>query len=104
MSYSPPIRDMEFVLNELADLDGVAGLPGCEQATPDLVSAVLEEAGRLAAEVLAPLNQPGDRQGSTLVDGVVHTPDGWQDAYRKFIEGGWNGLALDPGYGGQGLP
>lgn len=104
MSYVPPIRDMQFVLNELADLSVIAQLPGYEQATPDVVSAVLEEAGKLASEVLAPLNQPGDRQGSRLVDGVVHTPEGWKDAYHRFIEGGWNGLSLEPEYGGQGLP
>ena len=68
------------------------------------MSAVLEEAGKLASQVLAPLNQTGDRQGSRLVDDVVHTPEGWKDAYRQFIEGGWNGLSLEPEYGGQGLP
>ena len=104
MSYTAPIRDMEFVLTELADLAGIAGLPGYEQATPDLVSAVLEEAGKLAAEVLAPLNQIGDRDGSHAVEGEVRTPEGWKEAYRKFVEGGWNGLPLTPDYGGQGLP
>jgi alkylation response protein AidB-like acyl-CoA dehydrogenase len=104
MSYVAPIRDIEFVLNELADLSAIAQLPGYEQATPDVVSAVLEEAGKLASQVLAPLNQLGDQQGSRLVDGVVHTPEGWKDAYRQFIEGGWNGLSLEPQYGGQGLP
>lgn len=103
-SYVAPIQEMEFVLNELAGLDAIAALPGYEQATPDVVSAILEEAGKFAAEVLAPLNQVGDRQGSRLVDGVVQTPDGWKDAYCKFTEGGWNGLALDSEYGGQGLP
>ena len=103
-SYAPPISDMEFVLNELAELESVAALPGLEQATPDLVSAILEESGKLTSEVLAPLNQNGDRQGSRLVDGKVQTPDGWKEAYDAFIKGGWNGLAMDPDYGGQGLP
>lgn len=103
-SYAPPISDMEFVLNELAELESVAALPGLEQATPDLVSAILEESGKLTSEVLAPLNQNGDRQGSRLVDGKVQTPDGWKEAYDAFIAGGWNGLAMDPDYGGQGLP
>ncbi|MCH6583283.1 MAG: acyl-CoA dehydrogenase [Proteobacteria bacterium] len=103
-SYTPPIGDMEFVLNELAELESVAALPGLEQATPDLVSAILEESGKLTSEVLAPLNQNGDRQGSRLVDGQVQTPDGWKEAYDAFIAGGWNGLAMDPDYGGQGLP
>ncbi len=102
--YVAPIAEMEFVLNELADLDAIATLPGYEQATPDLVSAILEEAAKLAAEVLAPLNHSGDRQGCRLAEGTVHTPDGWQHAYRTFTEGGWNGLAMDPHYGGQGLP
>jgi alkylation response protein AidB-like acyl-CoA dehydrogenase len=104
MSYTAPIRDMEFVLTELADLESVARLPGYEQATPDLVGAILEEAAKLASEVLAPLNQAGDRDGSHVVSGAVHTPDGWKEAYRKFVEGGWNGLPLTPDYGGQGLP
>ena len=103
-SYAPPISDMEFVLNELAELESVAALPGLEQATPDLVSAILEESGKLTSEILAPLNQNGDRQGSRLVDGKVQTPDGWKEAYDAFIAGGWNGLAMDPDYGGQGLP
>ncbi len=103
-SYAAPISDMEFVLNELAGLESVAALPGLEQATPDLVSAILEESGKLTSEVLAPLNQNGDRQGSRLVDGKVQTPDGWKEAYDAFVEGGWNGLAMDPDYGGQGLP
>ncbi len=102
--YVPPIRDMEFVLNELADLNAIAALPGYEQATLDLVSAVLDESGKLAAEVLAPLNQVGDRAGSHLDKGIVRTSEGWKDAYRVFTEGGWNGLALDERYGGQGLP
>jgi alkylation response protein AidB-like acyl-CoA dehydrogenase len=104
MSYTAPIRDMEFVLTELADLEGIARLPGFEQATPDLVRAVLEEAGKLASEILAPLNQSGDRDGSHVLNGAVRTPEGWKDAYRKFIAGGWNGLPLTPDYGGQGLP
>lgn len=103
-SYAPPISDMEFVLNELAELESVATLPGLEQATPDLVSAILEESGKLTSGVLAPLNQNGDRQGSRLVDGKVQTPDGWKEAYDAFVEGGWNGLAMDADYGGQGLP
>ncbi len=104
MSYIPPLRDIEFALNELADLQGVAEMPGHEQATPDLVHAVLEEAGKLATEVLAPLNVVGDREQSRLENGSVKTPEGWREAYRHFTQGGWNGLALDPEYGGQGLP
>jgi alkylation response protein AidB-like acyl-CoA dehydrogenase len=102
--YSPPIQDMRFVLDELAGLDEIAGLPGYEEATPDLVDAVLTEAGRLASEVLAPLNHSGDREGLIFENGVVRTPSGFPEAYAQFVEGGWGGLQFDPDYGGQGLP
>lgn len=104
MTYSAPLTDMHFVLDHLCSIGETAGLPGLEEATPDLVEAVLGEAGRLAAEVLAPLNVQGDLQGSRLIDGIVCTPDGWKDAYAQFVEGGWNGAAFDPEYGGMGLP
>src|SRR3546814_9533346 len=81
-----------------------AVLPNDEEATPDLVSAILEEAGKLAADVLAPLNQAGDRQGSVFENGVVRTPGGFRAAYRQFVDGGWNALPFDPDFGGQGLP
>jgi len=102
--YAAPIADMGFVLREIADLDGIARLPGYEEATPDLVDAVLTEAGRLAGEVLAPLNQTGDREGCTLDNGTVRTPSGFPEAYRRFVEGGWGSLPFDPAHGGQGLP
>ena len=103
-TYLAPTRDMRFVMNELAGLADLASLPGYEEATPELVDAVLEEAAKLAAEVLAPLNKPGDEQGARLgKDGVI-AADGFAAAYRKFVEGGWNGLSGDPQYGGQGLP
>jgi Acyl-CoA dehydrogenases len=95
---------MHFVLERLCAIGDTAQLPGLEEATPDLVDAVLEEASRLASEVLAPLNKDGDVQGSKLVDGVVRTPNGWKEAYGLFVEGGWNGAAFDPDYGGMGLP
>ncbi len=102
--YAAPIADMRFVLDELAGLGEIAGLPGYEEATPDLVDAVLSEAGRLAAEVLAPLNHSGDREGSIFENGVVRTPRGFREAYAQFNEGGWGSLPFDPAYGGQGLP
>ncbi len=102
--YNAPIEDMKFVLRELADLDGVAGLPGYEEATPDLVNAVLSEAGKLARDVLAPLNRVGDSEASVLRDGEVVTPTGWKEAWKKFSENGWNSLAFSPDYGGQNLP
>ncbi len=103
-SYAAPLADMRFVIRELAGLDAVAALPGCADATPDLVDAILEEAAKFGGEVLAPLNQPGDRQGCVFENGVVRTPDGFADAYARFVDGGWNGVPFDPEYGGQGLP
>ena len=104
MNYSAPLADMRFLLQEVAGLSEIAQLPGCEEATPDLVDAVLDEAGKFAAGVLAPLNSVGDRQGCRLEDGKVITPAGWTEAYRQFAAGGWVGLGLSPEYGGQGLP
>ncbi|HEX2199037.1 MAG TPA: acyl-CoA dehydrogenase [Burkholderiales bacterium] len=103
-AYAAPLKDMRFVLNELAGLAEVAKLPGYEEATPDTVDAILEEAARFAAEVLDPLNRVGDQEGSTLADGKVRTPQGFREAYRKFAEGGWNALPFEPDWGGQGLP
>jgi acyl-CoA dehydrogenase len=102
--YIAPLRDMQFVINELADLDAVSKLPGCEEVTPELVEKVLEAAGRFAADVLAPLNTVGDKTGANLNGDAVTTPPGFKDAYLRFVADGWNGLALDPEYGGQGLP
>jgi 3-(methylsulfanyl)propanoyl-CoA dehydrogenase len=102
--YAAPLADMRFALTEIAGIDEIARLPGCEQATPDVVDAVLEEAGKLAGGVLAPLNRVGDRQASRLENGVVRTPDGFKEAYAKYIEGGWNALPFAPEHGGQGLP
>jgi 3-(methylthio)propanoyl-CoA dehydrogenase len=102
--YTAPLADMRFVLKEIAGIGEIAELPGYEQATPDLVDAVLEEAGKLAGGVLAPLNRIGDRQGSKLENGVVRTPEGFAQAYRQYVDGGWNGLPFDAEHGGQGLP
>ncbi len=102
--YAAPVADMRFVINELAELDAIAGLPGYEEATPDLVDAILQEASRFGSEVLAPLNLPGDQQGCVLENGVVRTPDGFRDAYGGFVDGGWSGVPFDPELGGQGLP
>jgi alkylation response protein AidB-like acyl-CoA dehydrogenase len=103
-AYAAPLKDMRFVLNELAGLAEVAKLPGYGEATPDTVDAILEEAARFAAEVLDPLNRVGDQEGSKLADGKVRTPPGFREAYRKFAEGGWNALPFEPDWGGQGLP
>jgi 3-(methylthio)propanoyl-CoA dehydrogenase len=102
--YIAPLADMRFALQEIAGIGEIASLPGCEQASDDLVDAVLEEAGKLAGGVLAPLNRAGDEQGSRLENGVVRTPEGFKDAYRHYVEGGWNALPFAPEHGGQGLP
>ncbi len=102
--YKTPVRDLLFAIRHLADLEGVNALPGYGDATPEAVHAIVVEAGKLAEEVLDPLNRVGDRQGTRLENGAVRTPDGWMEAYQRFIEGGWNGLAFDPERGGMGLP
>ena len=102
--YRAPLDDMGFVLRELVDLEALAQLPGCQDATPDLVAAVLEEAGKFAAGVISPLNRVGDVEGAQWQDGAVHTATGWQDAYTQFVANGWNALSCDPEHGGQGLP
>jgi acyl-CoA dehydrogenase len=103
-TYAAPIRDMKFVINELVGLDQISALPGCEEVTPDLVDAVLEEAGKFAAGVLDPLNKPGDRTGARLDNNAVTAAPGFKEAFRQFSEGGWTGLNCDPQFGGQGLP
>ncbi|MDX1422921.1 MAG: acyl-CoA dehydrogenase C-terminal domain-containing protein [Kiloniellales bacterium] len=105
VTYRAPLDDLRFVLYALHDYPArVAALPGCEEATAELVDAVLEEAARFCENELLPLNQPGDAAGCSFENGVVRTPAGFKEAYRAFCEGGWNGLACDPAFGGQGLP
>src|SRR5918996_3552368 len=103
-TYTAPLRDMRFVLHELLEVGGLAALPGYEEATPDVIDAVLEEGARLAENVLFPLNRPGDEEGCTFENGVVRTPKGFKEAYDQFAQGGWIGLSADPAFGGQGLP
>jgi len=103
-AYQAPLKDMRFVLNKLAGLGEVAKLPGYQEATPDVVDAILEEASKFASEVLDPLNYSGDQEGSKFSAGDVRTPKGFRDAYRKFCEGGWNALPFEHEWGGQGLP
>ncbi|MGA7450487.1 MAG: acyl-CoA dehydrogenase [Rhodoplanes sp.] len=104
MTYAAPLDDMRFVLNHLAGLPEIATFPGFEEADPELVDAILTEAARFAAEVLAPLNATGDRQGCRWDGGKVATPDGFPEAYRQFIEAGWHAMPASPDIGGQGLP
>ena len=103
-TYSAPVRDMQFAIEELADLKTVATLAGCEDATPDLVNSVLEEAAKFAGGVWAPLDRAGDVEGPRWNDGHVAMPEGFHAAYRQFVEAGWNGLRFGAEYGGQGLP
>ncbi len=102
--YLAPLRDMRFILEHLIDMPALAALPGCEDATPDLVAAIFDEAAKFSSGVLAPLNEVGDRQGCRLEGVDVATPDGWRDAYREFRSAGWVGLGLPLAAGGQGLP
>ncbi len=102
--YAAPIREMRFALDAVADVRALSALSGFEDLSPDLVDAVLNEAGRFAAGELAPLDRPGDRAGSRLENGAVRTPDGFREAYAKFVAGGWGGVTCDPDHGGQGLP
>jgi alkylation response protein AidB-like acyl-CoA dehydrogenase len=103
-AYTAPLKDMRFVLTELAGLAEVAKLPGCDEATPDTVGAILEEASKFASEVLDPLNYSGDQEGSVWSDGAVRTPKGFKEAYRKYVEAGWAALPVASEWGGQGLP
>ncbi|MDI5921053.1 acyl-CoA dehydrogenase C-terminal domain-containing protein [Halomonas sp. LR5S13] len=103
--YQAPLRDLRFVMDEMLDYPAhYARLPGADEASPDAVSAILEEGARFAREVLLPLNQSGDREGCLLEGGEVKAPKGFKEAYAQYVEGGWPSLAADPAHGGQGLP
>jgi alkylation response protein AidB-like acyl-CoA dehydrogenase len=104
MTYAAPLKDMMFVIRELAGLEDVRRLPGFEEANDDTVQAVLEEAAKFNAEVVAPLNVRGDVEPSTVADGVVTTTPGFRDAFRLFAESGWQGIQHPARFGGQGLP
>ncbi len=102
-TYIPPIDDYKFLLTEVLGFDRAMGEMG-KEVDADLAVAVLDEAGKMCAERLQPLNREGDEQGSRLIDGVVHTPEGYAEAYREFVAAGWASLSGDPAHGGQGLP
>lgn len=102
--FTPPLGDIRFVLRAIAGIDEVARLPGLEHASPDLVDAVLEEAGRFAREVLAPLSPVGDREGARLENGIVRMPRGFAEAFDAYRRGGWIGASFPEAMGGQDLP
>ena len=104
MTYRAPVKDMLFVMKELADIAAVASLPGFEEAGLDTAAAVLDECAKLNQDVIAPLNWTGDQQPSTIKNGVVTTTPGFKAAFRQFADGGWQGLHHPENFGGQGLP
>ena len=104
MTYTAPVKDIAFVLNHVIGIADIAKLDGFEEATPELVEAILDESGKFTGEVLAPLNAIGDQQGSQWDNGKVTTPEGWKEAYQQFIENGWGSLSFPVEFGGQGLP
>ncbi len=101
--YRAPVKDMQFLLHDVLKV-GESDIPGYDELEPDFTSAVLGEAGKLASEVLAPLNAVGDTEGCALENGMVRTPGGFKEAYEKLREGGWMGLDCEPEHGGQGMP
>jgi len=104
MTYTAPLQDIRHTLKVIANYDAIQALPGNDEFSPDLLDAVLEEAGKLARDTLAPLHRVGDTVGARIVDGRVVMPEGWQAAYDVVAEGGWIGLSENPDYGGQGMP
>jgi alkylation response protein AidB-like acyl-CoA dehydrogenase len=105
LQYKAPQRDMRFVIEEVLDSGSVyASLPGYEEATPDLMAAIIEEGAKFAEGVLSPLNQSGDEEGCSWSEAGVKTPAGFADAYRQFVDNGWPSLSADPEFGGQGMP
>jgi alkylation response protein AidB-like acyl-CoA dehydrogenase len=105
MSYQPPVREHLFLLKDVLEIETYSNLPGFSDAPMDLVEQILGESAKFCAEVLAPLNPVGDKQGCVWhADGSVTTPPGFKEAYRQFVEGGWPALGSEPEFGGQGLP
>jgi len=103
--YQAPLKDMNFVLNELVKIKELATIPGYEDALPELVSCILDQASKLASEVVSPLNAYGDMHGVKIHNkNEVKTPEGFKSAYQQFADGGWGSLQFEPAHGGQGLP
>ncbi|MFA4993698.1 MAG: acyl-CoA dehydrogenase [Bdellovibrionales bacterium] len=102
--YTPPLSEIRFVLTRLIGIDKLSSLQDYESVGEDIVDAVLSEAGKIASEVFAPLNDIGDKNGIMFSNGNVTMPLGFKDAYKAFIDGGWNGMQVEEKFGGQGLP
>ncbi|NWL75810.1 acyl-CoA dehydrogenase [Pseudomonas taiwanensis] len=102
--YKAPLRDIRFLIDEVFDYPASYAALGASDATPDMVAAILEEGAKFCEQVLSPINRSGDEEECQWRDGVVTTPKGFKEAFAQYVEGGWNGLAADPAYGGQGLP
>ena len=102
-TYTAPVKDMQFVLHDVLNISG-SDIPGYDELEADFTNAVLEEAGKLTGEVLAPLNEIGDREGCRLENGVVYTPTGFKEAFEQDKDGGWTGLDMPEEYGGQNMP
>ena len=103
-TYTAPLKDMQFLLREIANIDAISQLPGYEEATSDVVDAIIEEAGKFASGVLAPLNWSGDCEGAKFANKQVTVPSGFKEAYKQFAESGWVGLSCGTEHGGQGMP
>ena len=104
-AYRAPLGDMLFLMSEVFQADKVfAAMPGTAEVTPDLISAILEEAAKIAENLLSPINQNGDHEGCQWTDGVVTTPAGFKEAYEQYVAGGWAGLTGEKDFGGQGMP
>jgi 3-(methylthio)propanoyl-CoA dehydrogenase len=103
-NYEAPLDEMQFVIRELAGLETLTALPEWKDIDAETVSAVLQEAGRFASEVLAPLNQSGDQRGVICKDNHVITAPGFREAYQQYVNSGWNRLGFDESYGGQSMP
>ncbi|MBN8528151.1 MAG: acyl-CoA dehydrogenase C-terminal domain-containing protein [Caulobacterales bacterium] len=105
MAYKAPVRDLMFILNEVLEIDRYTNQPGFQDVSSELAQQILEEAARFSDEVIAPINNPGDKEGCHWAEGgVVTTPKGWKEAYHQMVEAGWPSLTADPAYGGQGMP
>ena len=103
-NYRAPLKDMRFVMDELAGYKELSQYPEYAEATPDMADAILEEAAKFTGEVLAPLNRVGDQTGCQLTPSGVVTPEGWKEAYKAFCDAGWNGIASPTDFGGHGQP